>query len=369
MGKSNDNKTIQPTNTIKPKRRPPFFITMICKIFSIRNIPLLIYLILNYALSVAMIAAIIGWLHIDLKIPEKFAKGTADNPFLNVTQEGYILCLLISLGLYVIGVIILLSPVSESFFRFKHGCRRIRNSDYFYKVVPIFNRVYEKARAKDGSISKHVKIYIDHSDEVNAFTLGRNTICVTHGLIMMDNKTIEAVLAHELGHLSHRDFDYSTIVRYGNIFVLVIVVLLVIFAKALEIFARLITLFVEMIGSGFGDAVIFGIVFFAAELVFNTFKYICIAASYILQYAILEVWFAIGDIFCHKTSRLAEYDADKFAFKIGYGEGLARFLMVCGDVPEIENEGLYARLLFSYPDTSNRIQKLIKLGVPTSVLQ
>lgn len=328
----------------------------------------MIYMILNFVLSAALIAAIIGWFRVDLHIPETFAKGGSDNPFLNVTPQGYSLCVLISLGLYVIGTVIILSPAAEAFFRFKYNCKKIRDSDVFYRIVPIFNKVYDKARAKDGSISKHVKLYIEYSDEVNAFTLGRDTVCVTEGLLSMDNKTIESVLAHEFGHLSHRDFDFSMVIRYGNVFVFVIIMLLVVFAKLLQIFARLLTLFIELIASFAGDTLIFGILVFAGEAVFTIFKLLSIAVSYILQYAILQVWFAIGDIFSHKTSRLAEYDADKFAFKIGYGNELAKFLRDCGDTPEVANEGIYARLLFSHPDTVDRIQKLIELGVPASVL-
>lgn len=362
MERTHTNEATLKDNTIKPKRKPPFIITFIRKSFSLRNIPLLIYMIMNYALNVALMAAIIGWLHIDLRIPEEFAKGASYNPFLNITQQGWLLCILIAFVLYIIGVMVILSPAAESFFRFKYNCKRIRNTDYFHKIIPILNFVYEKARAKDSSISKHVKIYIDYSDEVNAFTLGRNTICITEGLLMMDRKTIEAVLAHEFGHLSHRDFDFSMVVRYGNFIVFIIIMLMVVFAKAMEFFARLIASFIEMIAGATGDASILGIVVIATKIVFWIFRIICTAVSYLLQYAVLEVWFAIGDIFCHKTSRLAEYDADKFAFKIGYGEELVCFLNNCGDTPEIENEGLFARLLFTHPITADRIQRLIELG-------
>lgn len=358
-------KTSEKDNTVsvknKPKRRPPFINTLFRTTFSLRNIPLLIYMVLNYTLSVVILAAIFGWLHIDLKIPEEFAKGASGNPFLNVTQHGYILCALISLGLYIVGVFVILSPAAEALFRFKYYCKRIKNPDYFYKIVPIFNHVLEVARTKDGSISKHVKIYIDYSDEVNAFTLGRNTVCITEGLLLMDEKTIEAVLAHELGHLSHRDFDVSMVVRYGNLFVFFVIMLMVIFAKVMEIFARVLCSLIEIIAGAAGDTLIFGILVFACEAVFFIFRMICTVASFVLQYAVLQVWFAIGDIFCHKTSRLAEFDADKFAYRIGYGNELSKFLLACGDAPEIENEGIYARLIFTHPDTSDRIDKLNKL--------
>lgn len=61
------------------------------------------------------------------------------------------------------------------------------------------------------------KIYVIPEDAPNAFATGRNpahgVVAVTRGLVrLMDQKELEGVLAHELGHIKNRDILISTIV-------------------------------------------------------------------------------------------------------------------------------------------------------------
>ena len=61
------------------------------------------------------------------------------------------------------------------------------------------------------------KLYIMHSNQINAFASGRNpenaVICVTTGMLeKLDKKEIEGVLAHELGHVANYDIRYMTLV-------------------------------------------------------------------------------------------------------------------------------------------------------------
>ena len=61
------------------------------------------------------------------------------------------------------------------------------------------------------------KLYIMHSNQINAFASGRNpenaVICVTTGMLeKLDKKEIEGVLAHELGHVANFDIRYMTLV-------------------------------------------------------------------------------------------------------------------------------------------------------------
>jgi len=61
------------------------------------------------------------------------------------------------------------------------------------------------------------KLYVMPSKQINAFASGRDpkhaVICVTEGALeKLDRRELEAVLAHELGHIGNYDMRYMTIV-------------------------------------------------------------------------------------------------------------------------------------------------------------
>ncbi len=61
------------------------------------------------------------------------------------------------------------------------------------------------------------KLYIMHSKQINAFASGRDpqhaVVCVTEGALeKLDKNELEAVLAHELGHIASYDMRYMTMV-------------------------------------------------------------------------------------------------------------------------------------------------------------
>ncbi len=61
------------------------------------------------------------------------------------------------------------------------------------------------------------KLYIMHSDQINAFASGRDpqhaVVCVTKGALeKLDKRELEGVLAHELGHIACYDMRYMTLV-------------------------------------------------------------------------------------------------------------------------------------------------------------
>jgi len=61
------------------------------------------------------------------------------------------------------------------------------------------------------------KLYVMHSQQINAFASGRNpehaVVCVTEGALeKLDKNELEGVLAHELGHIASYDMRYMTLV-------------------------------------------------------------------------------------------------------------------------------------------------------------
>jgi len=61
------------------------------------------------------------------------------------------------------------------------------------------------------------ELYVMPSNQINAFASGRDpkhsVVCVTEGaLTKLDRRELEAVLAHELGHIGNYDIRYMTLV-------------------------------------------------------------------------------------------------------------------------------------------------------------
>lgn len=62
-------------------------------------------------------------------------------------------------------------------------------------------------------------------DEPNAFTFGRSSrpcVAVTRGLLAFDPANLNAVLAHEIGHVYHRDFTLVTVAAFPAVLLLFI---------------------------------------------------------------------------------------------------------------------------------------------------
>ncbi len=53
----------------------------------------------------------------------------------------------------------------------------------------------------------------------NAYATGRKTVCITKGLLALDENEIKGILAHEFGHLSHKDTNVILVIAVGNMFV------------------------------------------------------------------------------------------------------------------------------------------------------
>ncbi len=69
-----------------------------------------------------------------------------------------------------------------------------------------FNEVYVKACTLDKSVPKSIKLFINESPAINAMAYGKNHLCVNRGAIeKTDIETVKAMMAHEIGHLAHKD--------------------------------------------------------------------------------------------------------------------------------------------------------------------
>jgi len=282
------------------------------------NIPVLIYLVLN--------VFIIGWV-----ISALF-------------QTQYWLAVLIGIVLYAFSLLIALSPIGEWILRLQTGCRKIKRVDQINFLEPLFREVYENAKKLDPSIPDDVQLYINSDETANAFATGRKTICVTEGLLQMPEDQIKATLAHEFGHLAHKDTDLILVVSVGNMIVNGIIIGIKVVIEFVNLIFSICTLF---IGGREG---------IAASLCAALYRMMITAFVTFLTW----VWTKIGVLLVMKSSRANEYEADEFAFNLGFGNELCMLLESFGYAKGAK--GLFANLASSHPENSDRIAKLQELG-------
>lgn len=282
------------------------------------NIPVLIYLVLNVFLIGGIISALF--------------------------ETQYWLALLIGIVLYVFSLLIALSPIGEWILRLQTGCRKIKRVDQINFLEPLFREVYENAKKLDPSIPDDVQLYINSDEAANAFATGRKTICVTEGLLQTPEDQIKATLAHEFGHLAHKDTDLILVVSVGNMIVNGIIIGIKVVIEFINIILSICTLFIG--GREGFVAGIFSALYRMMITAFVTF--------------LTWVWTKIGVLLVMKSSRANEFEADEFAFNLGFGNELCMLLESFGHAKGAK--GLFANLASSHPENSDRIAKLQELG-------
>ncbi|XCP84530.1 M48 family metalloprotease [Roseburia hominis] len=296
-----------------------FFIRMLDK----SNIPLFIYLIIN-----VVIIGIIATLFCALPIGWGIAVG-----FL----------------LYLASVSVALSPIGEWMLRRQTGCVKIDDKDVIDRLEPIFREVYYKAKKANPMISSDVRLFINDDEAPNAFATGRKTVCVTRGLLAMDDEQIRATLGHEFGHLSHKDTDRILVVSVGNTVITAIMMLFQIGVIIGDVIMQIVAMFT-------GDDEGFFISILSA---------ISRVITLVLIRGFMKVWSALGVALCMKTSRGNEYLADAFSFKLGYGDGLCAMLSALGGGEK--PQGLFANLASSHPASVDRIARLQEMKNTQSI--
>lgn len=230
---------------------------------------------------------------------------------------------------YVINVILALSPIGEWILRKVYGAKKLKRKEIREQIEPAFLRVYKKALQKDPELAKDITLFYTQEPFPNAFAVGRKTICVSKGLMQLPEEEIEAIIAHEFGHLSHKDTDISLVIYVGNLL-----------ATQLIFIANVALRFRSFLQNG-----VLGI-FLAVTVVMAAF---------------MKLWTKFGFLFIAHSSRQSEYLADQFAHDLGYGYELASALdKLSGQEPEND----FHQMLYStHPPTDDRIGNLQELGV------
>lgn len=257
---------------------------------------------------------------------------------------------LIGFVTYVLSIVIALSPIGETILRWQNGCKEITDENVLRRIEPLFNEIHLRAVNIDSSLKRDIRFFISDDEEPNAFATGRNTVCITEGLLMLSNEEIKGVLAHEFGHLSHKDTDAILVVAVGNLIVSVFFIVLRIFIRIINVIVSFLVGIVVSNEDGFIAKIVMGIKWLADFLIDTIIG------------AMMWLWTKLGVLICLTSSRQNEYHADKFAVDLNYKNELISALTSLDKMEPSKNKGLWAALNSSHPETSLRIEKLQSYG-------
>ena len=261
-------------------------------------------------------------------------------PFMSMYPDYPILGLLCGIAVYAGMLAIALSSLGEWFFRLINGCKKIIDPRIFNRLVPLFNEVYARAKMKDPILSPNVKLYMINDPYPNAFALGRNTVCVTRGLLHLDDEEIKGIFAHEFSHLSNKDTDFLLFIYIGNL----------VMTFGFMIARAIICIIGFFLGVAASDDDDYDVVKGLRGLIFARL-------ADLLYVIAVGLYTKLGLILVRHSMRKQEYEADKFAYDLGYGEQLRDALTELLDVNETP-KNFAANLMSTHPDTFSRIDKL-----------
>ena len=306
-----------------------YFIDFLKKVFKLKNIGIIVWMVINLYIIISFFPTTKG-----------------------VTNGSEALVAIIrGVIVYAISVALALSPIGEAIFRSMNGCREIADSSILNRLTPLFNEIYEKAKLKDPNLSQNIKLYMVDQPYPNAFALGRNTVCVTNGLLHLDDAEIKGIFAHEFAHLSNKDTDIALFIYVGNLL-----------ASLMFLILRVILFIISFLMISFSES----------NSTYETYDaygrrqrkkggalkgFVLAAGLDMIYVAIIGLYTKLGIILVSHSSRNHEFAADKFAYNLGYGRELRDALVeLQGEVEK--PTGFVANLMATHPKTALRIEKL-----------
>ena len=279
---------------------------LINKIFKISNIGMILFCGLNLGL-----------------ITYIFTNGFSDYTYIWWIITGYI-------G----GILISLSPIGEWAMVLLAGGRKMKRYDMKIRIVPLLEIVYNKAKKEAPKMVNSINLKFIYDSIPNAYAIGRRTICVTSGIFDLTDDEIMGVLAHELGHLANRHSEIQLIIGGSNLFISGILL-------ALKIISWLVVAIFSLFAINTKSTI-------ASIVIFLT----GVCSAYLIG-----LWTKFCLLFMRLSMRQNEYVADKFAYKIGYGNQLINALDRTNI--DIASENQFLRALNStHPNYNERIARI-----------
>lgn len=199
---------------------------------------------------------------------------------------------------------------------------------------------WEAVCAAAGVDSGRYRLWVERSHELNAFAAGGRTVAVTRAALDLPPPSLEAILAHELGHHLAGHTRASLLIWW-----------LELPARLLARLVRLLALAVPSIGRAFAP-------FGRAVVVLVT---VLLGLGVLTALAFLDPWLLLtpllGPVLAW-SKRLGEYRADRMAARLGYGPELIALLKQWIVLHRGDERRLWARLLAGHPAHIDRITRL-----------
>lgn len=255
--------------------------------------------------------------------------------------------LLLAVHMFAVGLAI--SPLGSVCLRFFFGCRKIRTRKDKDYLLPLFLEVYEEASKENRHLNPNIRLYLDNDMSINAYAVGSDTIVVTKGAVnLLDKESLKGMIAHEFAHIDRGDTVLPLVLLVGN-FWFFLVLIFIRLLKICFLLGKELMTDNEAEIDGKQVRVEHGQGAFLAK-VFNAILDILVFSVSFLFMIILAL-----------NGRHSEFQADRYAYRLGYGKELIKALY---DVREMElghRWTVIERLKASHPDTDMRIERLEKM--------
>lgn len=228
------------------------------------------------------------------------------------------------------------TPAGEWYFR-RVGRLRRPLPDEEKIVRPAFDRVCSRCGC---GAAEAPELFIAHDNFPNAFAMGQKTVAVTLGLLQQAKaEELEAVLAHEMGHLKNGDTKAMLAAYVMNAAGSVATWVMTVVMTALSIFSFI-------TGGVTGNRQFIGLGWIIVMI-----SWMLRGVSWLLQKLLQISFLAVG--------RAQEYKADAFAARCGYRDSLVSFLssIVGPEGPRSLAVALYA----THPSPEARINGLMAM--------
>lgn len=281
---------------------------------------------------------------------------------------------LVFLVIYLLSLLVTLSPLGEAVVRLKYKCKKVERADQINFLEAIYREVLEKAQAVDAHLDENARIYITESPETTVFALGRRTLTFTSGIFELPEEKIKALLARELGHISQKDTDFLLLVLTGGFLVtaciwivrialyLCLVPVFVLAALA-YVFGKLLALLLKNLAAAEGGGVIGALIDVICKPIPWLAKKLFALVNWFGK-TLSKGWSKVGVAIVLKTRGATEFGADEFAFNCGYGDALID--VITNEDLADQAEGIFKDIVKAYPSRDARIAKLQELGVEHS---
>jgi len=238
--------------------------------------------------------------------------------------------IMLGLGMYVVSILFAFSAYGEWILCLMAGARKMTRVDMKIRIIPLLEIVYNKAKRKTPDLTDKIVLKVIYTSEPNAYAIGRRTICVTEGLLMLPDDVIMGILAHEVAHLAYRHTEVQLLIGGSNFLITSFILFFKVFA--------IVNVFLAFFSSSRSRT--FGTVFFAA---------------------LVWLWTRFCLLFLRWSMRENEFEADQYAFELGYGFELIKGLDAIGtNEPQ---ESFFRAMYSTHPNTHDRIGRLQQLGV------